>query len=237
MSATTTGVPPRVFLDLDIDGHRAAHQRAIDFVSQCSIKYGLSSPHIGALGGSERARLSELYAADHAWSTRGRIELSPAPCERVVVELFAKEAPNCVTNFLALCTGSKGKAKGSGLPLHYRGSVIHRVVAGQFIQGGDFTHGNGAGGESVWGAPFKDEKESLKIKIDAPGLLCMSNTGKHANSSQFFITLAPLPKLTGKHCVFGRVVEGFGVLEAVGRLPADGERPLKQVIIAECGQV
>ena len=226
---------PRAFLCFDVDGHRAAHARLVDFVAANSLKYGLSSSALHELGGSERARLPELYASDHLWAPRGRIELSPAPAERVVVELFERAAPTCVANFLALCTGAKGKAKGSGLPLHYKGSVVHRVVAGQFVQGGDFTHGNGAGGESIWGAPFKDERDALKVKVDAAGLLCMSNTGKNANGSQFFITLAPLPKLTGKHCVFGRVVEGMGVLEAIGGLDTRAERPVKEVRVVDCG--
>lgn len=226
---------PYVFLDIDIDCHREAHQRAVDFVSQTSLKYGLSSPLLSELGGSERARLPELYASDHAWASRGRLELSPAPFERVRVELFAREAPNCAANFAALCSGAKGRAKGSGVPLHYKGSVIHRVVAGAFLQGGDFTHGNGAGGECIWGAPFKDEKEALKRKVDEAGLLCMSNTGKNSNGSQFFFTLAPLPKLSGKHCVFGRVVAGMEVLLAVGDLECSAERPLKQVRVVDCG--
>ena len=229
------GPPTTVFLDIDIDGHRAAHKRAVDFVSANSIKYGLSSADLRELGGSERARLPELFSSDHAWSARGRIELSPAPAERVVIELFAAAAPTCAANFRALCTGEKGKAKGSGLPLHFKGSVIHRVVAGQFVQGGDFTHGNGAGGESIWGAPFKDDAAALKLKVDAPGLLCMSNTGKNSNGSQFFFTLAPLPKLSGKHCVFGRVVSGLEVLQRVGELDTAAERPVKEVRIADCG--
>ena len=226
---------PKAYLDIDIDGHRAAHANAVAFVAQNSIRYSLSSDKLSELGGSERARLPELYASDFAWAGRGRLELSPAPAERVVFELFAKEAPTCVANFAALCTGAKGKAKGSGLPLHYKGSALHRVVKGFMVQGGDFTHGNGAGGESIWGAPFKDDKDALRLRVDAPGLLAMSNTGKNSNGSQWFVTLAPAPKLTGKHCVFGRVVEGWGVIAAVGELECEGERPLKEVRIVDCG--
>lgn len=192
--ASSSGAPPastrlRFFLDVDIGGHRAAHERATAFVAATSIKYGLSSPSLADLGGSERARVPDLFAADYEWSKQGPIALAPAPHERLVVELFAAEAPNCAANFSALCTGEKGKAKGSGLPLHFRGSRLHRLVKGMMVQGGDFSHGNGAGGESVWGGVFKDEKGALALKLDRRGLLAMSNTGKNSNGSQFFLTL------------------------------------------------
>jgi peptidylprolyl isomerase len=226
----------RAFLDLDVGGHRAAHARAVAFVAATSLRYGLSSPTLSELGGSERARLPELYAADHDFSAQGPLALAPAAAERVVIELFEEEAPNCVANFAALCDGSKGKAKGSGLPLCYRGVRMHRLVAGSFLQGGDFVKGNGAGGESIWGGTFKDEKAALAIKLDRRGLVAMSNTGKNSNGSQFFLTLAPQPKLSGKHCVFGRVVEGMEVLDAIEAVGADeGERPLREVCIVGCG--
>lgn len=234
MAAGGGGGNPRVFIDIDIDNHREKYANAVAFVAATSIKYGLSSNDLRALGGSERARLPELFASDHAWAGRG-FALDPAPAERVVFELFPADAPTCVANFAALCSGAKGKAKGSGLPLSYKGSVVHRVVPGFMIQGGDFTHGNGAGGESIWGAPFKDDARALKIKLDAAGLLAMSNTGKNSNGSQWFVTLAPAPKLTGKHCVFGRVVEGMAVLEAVARVETEAERPKMVVRVADCG--
>ena len=228
---------PRVFLDLDIGGHRAAHALAIEFVSSTSIKYGLSSADLSKLGGSERSRIPELFASDFSFSSRGRIELLPAPHERIIIELFSDVAPNACANFLSLCTGDKGKAKGSGVPLLYRGSRMHRLVPGSFVQGGDFVFGNGSGGESIWGGVFKDEPSALKIKLDARGLLAMSNTGKNSNGSQFFFTLAPLPKLNGRHVVFGRVVAGLETLDAVERVDAPGEVPAAEILIADCGLV
>lgn len=230
-------MPPacsRVYLDVDIGGHREAYERARDFVSATSLRYGLSS-RLEDLGGSERARLPELYSSDYEWLSKGRIELSPARAERIEIELFDEVAPNSVKNFIALCTGSAGRAKGSNLPLNYRGSKLHRLVHGAFIQGGDFVFGNGAGGESIWGGTYKDEPRALKLPIDARGLLCMSNCGKNTNGSQFFLTLAPLPKLTGKHIVFGRVVSGFEVLDMIGEIECDGEMPMKHICIKECG--
>ena len=228
--------PRRCFLDVDIGGHRAAHARAAAFVAATSLRYGLSSAALAELGGGERARLAELYADDHDWKDKGPIALAPAPAERVVVELFEEAAPNCCANFAALCDGSKGKAKGSGLPLCYRGVRLHRLVPGQFVQGGDFVKGNGAGGESVWGGVFKDEKGALALKLDRRGLVAMSNTGKNSNGSQFFVTLAPQPKLSGKHCVFGEVVEGMAVLDAIAAVPVDAsERPTAEIVIVDCG--
>ncbi len=116
------GPPTTVFLDIDVDGHRAAHKRAVDFVSANSIKYGLSSADLRELGGSERARLPELFSSDHAWSARGRIELSPAPAERVVIELFAAAAPTCAANFRALCTASRDSSRRSSRGAHDRSS-------------------------------------------------------------------------------------------------------------------
>lgn len=226
---------PRVYLDVDIGGHRAAHALCAAFVAQNSIKYGLSSPHLENLGGSERARLTELFDADYAWSSRGRIALAPAPAERLEFELDAAAAPNAVKNFVALCVGSAGRAKGSGLPLAYRGSRCHRLVRGAFVQGGDFVMGNGAGGESIFGGTFKDDAGGLKKPVDARGLLCMSNTGKNTNGSQFFITFVPLPKLSGRHVVFGRLVAGEAALAAIEAVPCDGEAPAAEIIIADCG--
>jgi peptidylprolyl isomerase len=225
------------FLDIDINDHRAAYALACLFVKENDTKYGFTTKVLAQMGGSERARLSELFEADYAYSARGRIELSPAPCERIVIDLHTQTAPTCCENFLKLCTGEKGRAKGSGLPLHYKGSVFHRMVAGQFIQGGDFTHGNGAGGESIWGSTFKDDPAALKPKVDRRGLVCMSNTGKNSNGSQFFITLAPLPKLSSKHCVFGEVVQGLEVLELIERLQTEDEKPAKSVRIVDCGKL
>jgi hypothetical protein len=106
-------MPTRCYIDIDIGGHRAAHARCAAFVAATSLKYGLSSPTLAELGGSERARLPELYENDFEWSSKGPIQLAPAARERVVVELFEEAAPNCCANFLALCTGAKGKAKNS----------------------------------------------------------------------------------------------------------------------------
>jgi len=104
------------------------------------------------------------------------------------------------------------------------------------IQGGDFTRGNGTGGESIYGEKFADE--NFKVKHTDAGILSMANAGPGTNGSQFFITCAPTPHLDGKHVVFGRVVSGMEVVREV-ETAAKGanDKPVEDVIIADCGQL
>ncbi|GAA6006621.1 hypothetical protein JCM11491_003120 [Sporobolomyces phaffii] len=157
------------------------------------------------------------------------------PLGRVVFELFHDVVPKTVDNFRALCTGSKG-VNDLGIPLFLKGSPMHRIIAGFMCQGGDFTLRNGKGGESIYGPTFDDE--DLRRDVDEQGLLVMANKGKNTNSSQFFVTLRPCPHLNGKHVVFGRVVSGFDVIQAMSKLPVDTkDRPLQLVTISHCGEL
>merc|ERR1719436_2189593 len=135
----------RAFLDIDIDGELAAFQLGSEFVDANNIKYSLSSKDVLALGGSEVARLPELFEADFEWSQKGKALFKP-PLQRVVIELFEKESPAACQNFKAFCTGEKGKSKESGKPMCYRGVPFHRIVKGFMMQGGDFVTHTGAGG-------------------------------------------------------------------------------------------
>lgn len=149
----------KVYLDVDVDGHQQAYERACAFVNATNLRYGWSSKILSELGGSEKARVPESYASDFDWGAeKGRIEMEPAKHIRIVLQLYTDVAPNCCANFAHIAIGDKGKAKGSGLPLHYTGSHFHRMVPGAILQGGDFAHSNGSGGESIWGGRFKDEK-------------------------------------------------------------------------------
>ncbi len=108
----------------------------------------------------------------------------------IVVELFAKEAPVTVNNFVFLAREG-----------FYDNTTFHRVIKGFMVQGGDPT-GTGRGGP---GYRFDDEAGALALKHDGPGVLSMANAGPNTNGSQFFITHVATPHLDGKHAVFGKV--------------------------------
>jgi peptidyl-prolyl cis-trans isomerase A (cyclophilin A) len=149
----------------------------------------------------------------------------------IVCRLFEKEAPKTVANFRGLATGTKawtdpatGKLKHSPL---YSGTTFHRVIPGLMIQGGD-PAGNGSGDP---GYKFADEINPERT-FDHPGILAMANSGPNTNGSQFFITVGPAPHLNGHYSVFGEVVSGQDVADAISKIPRDDEdKPLKPVRI------
>ena len=163
------------------------------------------------------------------------IEIDGTPAGRVEFGLFGNTVPKTAENFRALCTGEKGQGK-SGKPLHFKGSSFHRVIPGFMCQGGDFTRGNGTGGESIYGEKFADE--NFKLTHDAPMLLSMANAGPNTNGSQFFITTVKTDWLDGKHVVFGRVTKGEQIIKAVEKL---GSSPMgktrSKITIADCGEL
>lgn len=143
-------------------------------------------------------------------------------------ELFERQAPTTVANFIGLAEGTKIKGK-----RFYDGTVFHRVIDGFMIQGGDPT-GTGAGGP---GYKFADEF-ARGLTHNREGRLSMANSGPNTNGSQFFITLRPTSSLDGKHAVFGQVVEGMEVVKAIGKVktivPPGGReksRPVTKVVL------
>ena len=135
------------------------------------------------------------------------------------VELFSKETPKTVENFVGLA--KKG---------YYNGVIFHRVIDDFMIQGGDPT-GTGRGGVSFWGGKFQDEIVPSLV-FDKAGLIAMANSGPNTNGSQFFITLVPTPWLNGHHTIFGKVIGGMDVVKAIGKVPKNKmDRPLKDVVI------
>jgi len=150
----------------------------------------------------------------------------------IVCRLFEKDASKTVANFLELAEGkrewthpvSRKKSKGR----LYDGTIFHRVIPEFMIQGGD-PAGTGMGGP---GYQFEDETKGSPHKFDKPGKLAMANAGPNTNGSQFFITLVPTTWLTGKHTIFGEVVEGQDVAEKIVQVPRNRQdKPNKDVVL------
>ncbi|OMO71997.1 hypothetical protein CCACVL1_17989 [Corchorus capsularis] len=162
------------------------------------------------------------------------ILIGKAKAGRVVMELFADAVPKTAENFRALCTGEKGMGL-SGKPLHYKGSTFHRIIPGFMCQGGDFTRGDGTGGESIYGMKFADE--NFKLKHTGPGILSMANAGKNTNGSQFFICTDKTAWLDGKHVVFGKVVDGYSVVKQMENVGSENGKTSERVVIEDCVKV
>lgn len=163
------------------------------------------------------------------------IKVGDAEPQRVVMALYNDTVPKTVENFRALCTGEKG-ASATGAMLHYKGSKFHRVIKRFMVQGGDFTRGDGTGGASIYGERFNDE--AFVDKHERRGLLSMANAGPNTNGSQFFVTFAPASHLDDKHMVFGEVVSGMDVVDAVEAVETgESDRPTVDVEIVDCGEL
>ena len=150
----------------------------------------------------------------------------------IVCRLFERDAPKTVANFVELAEGkrewthpvSRKKSKDR----LYDATIFHRVIPEFMIQGGD-PAGTGMGGP---GYQFEDETKGSPHKFDKPGKLVMANAGPNTNVSQFFITLAPTTWLTGKHTIFGEVVEGQNIAEKIVGVPRNRQdKPNKDVVV------
>lgn len=162
------------------------------------------------------------------------IAIDGKPAGRIEMELFADTCPKTAENFLQLCIGTKSK---TGKPLAYKGSPFHRVIPDFMCQGGDFTSGDGRGGESIYGGKFDDETfEGKAGKHFGPGTLSMANAGPNTNGSQFFLCTAATPFLDGKHVVFGQVVRGYDVVKKIEAVGSRGGKTLAKVVISDCGR-
>ena len=153
----------------------------------------------------------------------------------LVFELYSDIVPKTAENFRALCTGEKGKCStDASKSLHYKGSKFHRVITDFMAQGGDFTKGNGTGGESIYGAKFADE--NFTMKHTKRGQLSMANAGPGTNGSQFFLTFIACNWLDGKHVVFGECVEGIELLDQLEAVGSSSGATSKPAHISDSGE-
>src|SRR6516162_4178902 len=150
----------------------------------------------------------------------------------IIVRLYEKEAPITVKNFVELAEGTREwtdprDRQKKKAPL-FNGTIFHRVIPDFMIQGGDPT-GTGMGGP---GYKFEDETKGSPHRFDKPGKLAMANAGPGTNGSQFFITVASTPWLTGNHTIFGEVVEGQDVANKItAARRSKQDRPLEDVVL------
>jgi peptidyl-prolyl cis-trans isomerase A (cyclophilin A) len=149
----------------------------------------------------------------------------------IKVLLLEETAPKTVENFVGLATGTKPwktRFKETKTEPLYTNTIFHRVIPDFMIQGGD-PLGNGTGGP---GYQFEDEFAGGP-SFDGPGYLAMANSGPGTNGSQFFVTVAKTPWLTGKHTIFGKVVAGQDVADAISKVKSIGDRPNVDVVLKE----
>jgi len=150
----------------------------------------------------------------------------------IKVKLLPETAPKTVENFVGLATGAKqwtdpktGSKRDDSL---YAGTIFHRVIPGFMIQGGD-PLGTGTGGP---GYKFEDEVGSGP-RFDKAGYLAMANSGPNTNGSQFFVTVAATAHLSGKHTIFGEVIEGQDVADAISKTSTQRDRPVEDVVLTD----
>jgi len=150
----------------------------------------------------------------------------------ITIRLFEAEAPATVKNFIELAEGAKEwthpTTRKKANDKLYDGTIFHRVIPDFMIQGGD-PAGTGMGGP---GYKFADETKGSPHSFDKPGKLAMANSGPNTNGSQFFITVAPTTWLTGKHTIFGEVVEGQDVVVKISKVARNAQdKPHKAVVL------
>jgi peptidyl-prolyl cis-trans isomerase A (cyclophilin A) len=151
---------------------------------------------------------------------------------KITIQLFEADAPVTVKNFIDLAEGAREWShpvtnEKSSKKL-FDGTIFHRVIPDFMIQGGD-PAGNGMGGP---GYRFQDETRSSRHNFDKPGKLAMANSGPNTNGSQFFITVAPTGWLTGKHTIFGEVVEGQDIVVKISKVARNAQdKPHKPVVL------
>jgi peptidylprolyl isomerase len=216
---------------------RSPYSPIVSFVVVLSL---VVLPLLFLFAAASTVAAGEDYKPHHAVNPKNPrvffdITIGDKPAGRVEMELFADTCPKTAENFLKLCVGTKNK---EGKTLHFKGSSFHRVIPMFMCQGGDFTRGDGTGGESIYGGRFDDETfEGKAGKHFGPGTLSMANAGPNTNGSQFFICTAATPHLDGKHVVFGQVVKGYDVIKAIEAVGSRSGKTSSKVTISDCGKI
>uniref|UniRef100_A0A1L8DTX9 Spliceosome-associated protein CWC27 homolog n=1 Tax=Nyssomyia neivai TaxID=330878 RepID=A0A1L8DTX9_9DIPT len=156
--------------------------------------------------------MSNIYIQEPP--TNGKVLLKTSVGD-IDIELWSREAPKACRNFVQLCMEG-----------YYNSTIFHRLVKGFIVQGGD-PDGNGSGGESIYGAPFRDEFHT-RLRFARRGLVAMANAGPNDNGSQFFFTLGATPELQNKHTIFGKVTGDtvFNMLKLEEGVVDEEERPV-----------
>ena len=152
---------------------------------------------------------------------------------KIVVRLFESDAPITVKNFIELAEGTKEwthpTTRAKSTSKLFDGTIFHRVIPDFMIQGGD-PAGTGMGGP---GYRFEDETHGSTHRFDKPGKLAMANSGPNTNGCQFFITVAPTAWLTGKHTIFGEVVEGQEIADKISKVARGGQDKPKTPVVLQ----
>mmetsp|Transcript_13210 Transcript_13210/g.19319 ORF Transcript_13210/g.19319 Transcript_13210/m.19319 type:complete len:220 (-) Transcript_13210:115-774(-) len=188
-----------------------------------------TSPVTRNFFGDDSASGREPTSSDVGSKVYFDVQIGGKDAGRVVFGLFDNVVPKTAANFKAMCTASKSPE------MTYEGCPFHRIIPGFMIQGGDYERMNGTGGRSIYGNKFEDE--NFDLAHTRPYLLSMANAGPNSNGSQFFITTSVTNWLDGKHVVFGEVLEGKDVIDAMESTGSQTGRTSTTVVISDCGEM
>lgn len=163
-----------------------------------------------------------------------QVEIDGEDVGRIVLGLFGTVAPKTVENFRALCACDTDDGR-----LCYKGSIFHRIIPNFMIQGGDIIRNDGSGGASIYNDRGTFPDEDFTVSFNRKFLLAMANSGPDSNTSQFFITTVKTQWLTGKHVVFGKVLDGSEtVVKAIEREGTNGGVPrVEKIVIVDAGVI